>query len=625
MHLDRYTSLVGPNGAGKSTVLCALNIFFRETAESTLNLLELQEEDFHRHDTSQPVTVTVAFGGLSAEAETDFADYARQGELVVSAVAKFDPNTKRAPVLQYGQRKVIKAFARFFEADKERASASDLKDIYVALRGEFPDLSEATTKPKMLEALRAYEEAHPDLAELLPSEDQFYGFSKGRNRLAKHVQWVFVPAVKDVSSEQSEGKDTALGRLLARTVRTRTSFADEVKQIRSEAQAKYEEMLGKQQGGLDDLSGALKKRLAEWAHPDANVKLQWQQDPEKSIRVDEPFAQLLAGEGVFSGNLARFGHGLQRAYLLALLQELARTGAETEPKLVLAVEEPELYQHPPQCRHMSKVLVDLSEGNSQVLITTHSPLFVHGSSFSSVRMVRKDPAASEARVSQVTLDTVASKLAAARGEDPPKAPEGTLAKIHQALQPSLNEIFFAPKLVLVEGREDIAYLVTYMNLMDKGDDVRRLGCHFVAADRKSSLLIPYAIVRELGIPTFLMFDADTDAPDRDGIPDKHRKDNLALLRLAGAPDPDPWPGSTLVADSLIMWSTELTTDIASDLPAEEWTAVKDEVRKDWGLVGGLEKNPLFIAETLTRAWERGAKSRKLQAACERILRFCGVS
>ena len=26
-----YTCLVGPNGAGKSTVLCALNLFFRET------------------------------------------------------------------------------------------------------------------------------------------------------------------------------------------------------------------------------------------------------------------------------------------------------------------------------------------------------------------------------------------------------------------------------------------------------------------------------------------------------------------------------------------------------------------------------------------------------------------
>ena len=113
-------------------------------------------------------------------------------------------------------------------------------------------------------------------------------------------------------------------------------------------------MLKAQQGALDQISGSLKDRLAEWAHPDAHVQLKWQQDPDKSVRIDEPFAQIVAGEGSFSGNLARFGHGLQRAYLLALLQELSRTGAETEPTLLLAVEEPELYQHPPQCRHIPR-------------------------------------------------------------------------------------------------------------------------------------------------------------------------------------------------------------------------------------------------------------------------------
>jgi hypothetical protein len=30
---------------------------------------------------------------------------------------------------------------------------------------------------------------------------------------------------------------------------------------------------------------------------------------------------------------------------------------------------------------------------------------------------------------------------------------GALAKIHQVLQPSLSEMFFTPKLVLVEGLE----------------------------------------------------------------------------------------------------------------------------------------------------------------------------
>ena len=38
--------------------------------------------------------------------------------------------------------------------------------------------------------LRAYEDEHSELCDLIPSEDQFYGFSKGSNRPARYVQWV---------------------------------------------------------------------------------------------------------------------------------------------------------------------------------------------------------------------------------------------------------------------------------------------------------------------------------------------------------------------------------------------------------------------------------------------------
>jgi len=624
IHLDRYTPLVGANGSGKSTILCALNIFFRETAESPLNLLELQEEDFHGGNTSQPIEVTITFCDLGEDAQKDFVDYYRQDQLVVSAVARFDPGTRRAPVLQFGQRKGIRDFAKFFEGDKNKASVDELKKIYENLRASRGDLPPPATKARMIEALRNYEEAKADESELIPSEDQFYGFSKGANRLVRHIQWVFVPAVKDASTEQAEAKDTALGKLLARTVRARITFDDELRKIRTDAQVKYDEMLKAQQGALDQISGSLKDRLAEWAHPDAHVQLKWQQDPDKSVRIDEPFAQIVAGEGSFSGNLARFGHGLQRAYLLALLQELSRTGAETEPTLLLAVEEPELYQHPPQCRHMSKVLHDLASGNSQVIITTHSPLFISGQTFASVRLVRKSAVSSETVVSFVPVRRLAERLSEAREEDSPSAPTGILAKIHQALQPALNEIFFTPFLVLVEGREDAAYIHAYINLMDKAGDLRRVGCHIVPADRKSSLLIPLAIVTELGMPTFLVFDADTHAPDRNGAREMHRKDNLALLRLAGIPAPDPLPSRTLWTDRVVMWATEFGREIEGDFPAEDWARLSEEIEARFGHVGGLSKNPLFIAERLEAAWSRGLRSRQLEDLCNRVLAFCGA-
>lgn len=39
--LDDYTCIVGPNGAGKSAFLTALNVFFRETRDSSTALTSL--------------------------------------------------------------------------------------------------------------------------------------------------------------------------------------------------------------------------------------------------------------------------------------------------------------------------------------------------------------------------------------------------------------------------------------------------------------------------------------------------------------------------------------------------------------------------------------------------------
>ena len=114
--LNNYACLVGPNGAGKSTVLTALNVFFRESENLPTDLSQLDKEDFHCKRTDKPIQITVIFTDLDDEAQKDFSDYVRQGQLVVSAVATFDGATGKAQVKQYGQRLGMGAFAPFFEA-----------------------------------------------------------------------------------------------------------------------------------------------------------------------------------------------------------------------------------------------------------------------------------------------------------------------------------------------------------------------------------------------------------------------------------------------------------------------------------------------------------------------------
>lgn len=615
--LHDYTCLVGPNGSGKSTILCALNVFFRETQNSGTDLSHLDLEDFHQKNTAEPIEITVTFTDLSPEAQQDFSNYYRQGKLIISAVATFNEATAKAEVVQYGQRLAMSAFKDFFRAVGDNKKVSELKILYAEIQKNFGDLPAPGTKDAMIEALRKYESDHPDKCELIPSEDQFYGVSKGANRLAQYIQWVYVPAVKDAATEQLEARDTALGKLLARTVRAKTNFEEAVKTLRTGMQEQYQQLLDKNQEVLKELSDSLQTRLTEWAHPEATLKLEWRQDPDKSVRVEEPLARMIAGEGSFEGELPRFGHGLQRSYLLALLHELASSDDKATPRLILGCEEPELYQHPPQARHLATVLQALSKANSQVIVTTHSPLFVSGEGFEDVRMVRKDAVQKCSTVSYMSYNDIAHAVAAATGE-PLSRPQGVLAKIHQALQPSLNEMFFTSRLVLVEGLEDVAYLSSYLNLLGKWDQYRRSGCHIVPVNGKSEMLRPLVIAKHIRIPTFVVFDSDADELDP-GKRAKHQKDNKALLALLGKASENPLPTTSLWGPGFVMWRSNIGALIRAEIGAAEWSAFQTEADKQYGHAGGLRKNTLHIGFCLTQAWESGKRSPSLERLCAEIL------
>jgi len=617
---DDYTCLVGPGGGGKSTILTALRVFFRDTRDSPLDLLTLQEEDFHKKDTSKPVVITVTFSDLEPEAQEDFRHYFRQGQLVISAVANWNGQLRSAEVKQKGQRMVMAAFAEFFKAEGDGASVADLRNIYSRIRESQPALPSAATKPAMTDALSGFETSHPELCELQAGDDQFYGFTKGSNRLRKYIEWVFVPAVKDASTEQLEAKKSALGLLLERTVRSKMSFSEPLEKLRAQVESRYEEILLENQEALDALSRSLSTRLQEWAHPDASLTLAWRNDPAKYISIMEPLAEVVAGEGRFQGALARLGDGFQRSFLLTLLQELSGCGETGNPRLLLACDEPELYQHPPQARHLSSVLQKLSRTNTQVVISTHSPYFISGRGFEDVRVVRQELAEDQPCIRSLGFQELSERIAGAYGEARALS-RGMEFKVEQALQPGLNEMFFSPVLILVEGLEDLAYVSTYLTLTERMEEFRRLGCHIVPTNGKGSMIQALAIAKSLQIPTFVVFDADGHDVNRQ----QRERENLALLRLCSIEMPNPFPTVIFERPDLVVWPTEIGDVIEGDFGKVEWerheSAVRQKQRVTVTDVPRLDKNMLFIGHVLTEAYEAGKRSKVLDALCNRIIFF----
>jgi putative ATP-dependent endonuclease of the OLD family len=162
------TCLVGPNGAGKSTILAALNIFFQEPSNAT-DVVALVAEDFHGGHTAAPVEITVTFSDLSEAAKEELDHYVRHGELVITSVAAFDATTGKAPVHQFGERLVFSQFAPYFEDEKNKVLVDPLRTRFAqVIMGlmDFPSLPSKPTKGAMTAALRAYEEARPEMRHL---------------------------------------------------------------------------------------------------------------------------------------------------------------------------------------------------------------------------------------------------------------------------------------------------------------------------------------------------------------------------------------------------------------------------------------------------------------------------
>ncbi|WP_083734196.1 ATP-dependent endonuclease [Actinomadura sp. CNU-125] len=127
----------------------------------------------------------------------------------------------------------------------------------------------------------------------------------------------------------------------------------------------------------------------------------------------------------------------------------------------------------------------------------------------------------------------------------------------------MPEAMFAHAVILVEGITDKGALE---GCGQRDDKLNRSGVMVVSVKGKQNLHLPYAILTELGIPTFLVFDGDAsvqgqqpDAKDVDGSNLKNKikqaaDRNRSLLALLGE-EPVDWPETKVTAAYAVFQDT----------------------------------------------------------------------
>ena len=402
---------------------------------------------------------------------------------------------------------------------------------------------------------------------------------------------MYVPAVKDVGDEAREAKNSAFSRLILRAVRSKLDVQSELAKVSAEADRAIAEILGGAVDALKEVGKELNKQFRDLCSSHVDVGLDWD-DTASLVALSEPMIRSVIKDGDVTDTPDRFGHGLQRAYLMALLSVVARLGGGggIAPRLLLGIEEPELYQHPPQARFLADSISKLSDQGAQVVISTHSPLFVNARKLDEVRVVRKPR--SIATCSLWSVDEQRQYYAVRRGEEPIGA-DAALSGLHRLLQPEANELFFCGKAVLCEGLEDVAILRTYLIQTERYLDFLRSGGHFISCSGKGSMSQLVCIARGFRIPSFFIFDFDTDK-------DPNARQNQTLLALIRDLIPE-FPNeieSNVVQDHFACWHANIQASILAQVP--EWHDKCVAIAQDWGWVyPRMAKDPMLLERALT--------------------------
>ncbi|HEU4552461.1 MAG TPA: AAA family ATPase [Chitinophaga sp.] len=228
-----------------------------------------------------------------------------------------------------------------------------------------------------------------------------------------------------------------------------------------------------------------------------------EEDLDKTINLFKADAQLLMGpSNGYLSTVDRQGSGARRTLLWTAIkfisennQKKREDGIPTRPH-VLLIDEPEICLHPSAIREACNVLYELpSSGNWQVMVTTHSPVFIDFSRDNTT--IIKVEKTEEGHIKGTTVfrpDKV--KL----DEDDKRN-----LKMLNLCDPHVAEFFFGGKVIVVEG--DTEY--TAFNYIKAKKPLEYQNIHIVRARGKAAIVSLAKVLNHFGSNYAVLHDSDT--------------------------------------------------------------------------------------------------------------------
>jgi CRISPR-associated exonuclease Cas4 len=504
--------LVGANNHGKSNILSAIEFALSAGAKPN-------KKDFFRlrDDADLSLWVEVTFGDLTVREREVLVKYVKRDHTVrVRKTARLEDDGAVAIAYNgYVEEPdewwlTSGAQARLSTRDEVAAQVQGIPALGALLEG-----GGRITRQRIAEFQRGYIEAHQAelrFAEVLEADPLL-----GTRTLSGGVlpDFFLVPAVRDLGDETKIKTTTTFGRLLQRAVADMAERDERFAELRRELQAIVDALNARPDRPPDEaselarLEAALASELADW-----RVGVSIEVEPPDLRTVFELGTELHLDDGIKTPAEEK-GHGLQRAALFALLRTWANSLRQqarddggrvrrAADSVLFAIEEPELFLHPHAQRLLFATLETIAAApEHQVVVCTHSTHFVNLERYERVVVVEKNNPNDGTLIRQCTTDLFGGEGAADRRR-----------RFHMAawVNPDRGEIFFARKVILVEGETEKVVLPYLAKMLD----CREPSVSVVDCGGKHNLPLYVAILNAFGIPYCVVHDED---PLPDPIPE----------------------------------------------------------------------------------------------------------
>ena len=379
----------------------------------------------------------------------------------------------------------------------------------------------------MQEAQDKYIEEHRD--ELSFSESLESGPLLGQKNVAGGIlpDLYLIPAVRDLSDETKIKATTAFGRLLNRAVREMAERDPRFLELKEGLEDLIRSLNSREDSGVQrpEQLSALEKHLEqELRHWEVTVSIEV--EPPEIEKIFELGTNLHLDDGIRT--LAeQKGHGLQRAVIFALvrawanaLRSVREEDDQTVPRsssesIIFAMEEPELFLHPHAQRRLAQAIQEISDTpQHQVFVCTHSTHFVDLDHYKNICVVTKENSRVGTSVRQCIEDLF-----------PQDSPDDRKKRFHMArwINPDRGEIFFAKKVVFVEGETEktvLPFLAQKLGCFDS--DISVIDC-----GAKHNLPLYITIANAFKLHYVVVHDED---PLPDPIPDDWNEDKIRAKR-----------------------------------------------------------------------------------------------